>query len=263
MSRIIKVVGVIGVSVTMLGCIRVPTAPEPTSEPMSYQQPSPSNERNPENGYVDPVVLCENIRGSSELPLDCTFSYIDNMPNMVISAANAEILNEAYPQLEEYLAIPFCRAENSARQSLNCWSGELTAWEDIRSDELKVVHIAQACETLSQYDIGVTCDIADFDGIASMVLSFNNQRNTPQILKQVMDIIAKPFCNTTNDMRVPSTIVLVENQRHGRVFDCTHSRWGKVFKIKRRRKRAPRRPQSELSQGGPAAHGGWEYLKER
>ena len=80
----------------------------------------------------------------------------------------------------------------------------------------------QTCSAISKaYDIPVGCEVTDYKGYPTMLLSFSNARAVERYLNVVAEKVALPFCDTLIDAGMDARLVLyVRDMRAASVYAC-------------------------------------------
>ena len=78
------------------------------------------------------------------------------------------------------------------------------------------------CDAISKaYDIPVECDVTDYKGYPTMLLSFSNVRAVENYLNVVAEKVALPFCDTLIDAGLDARLVLyVRDVQAARIYAC-------------------------------------------
>jgi hypothetical protein len=227
---------------------------------------------------VDPVMLCQAVQASEEVPISCAFDLLDGKPFMLLGVRSREVLAATLDDMLKLLVEPFCSAQNAAGEragvlfavgtqarQLDCATLALSDWVETDPVVARTVAIEQGCARLQRADYGVTCSLMDLEGTPAMILSYRRGEQAQQNLPSIAREIGAPFCELTNAANARGAIVFLDDQLTGRIFDCATSDVSAPISYRKERKPAPRPKQQPSGSSQPkyAMAERWELLPVR
>jgi hypothetical protein len=89
------------------------------------------------------------------------------------------------------------------------------------------------CYAISKaYDIPVECDVTDYKGYPTMLLSFSNVRAVENYLEVVAEKVALPFCDTLIEAGLDARLVLyVRDMRAASVYACETGKFSDWMRV--------------------------------
>lgn len=170
---------------------------------------------------------------------------------------------------EEGSGVVFVVARHARR--LDCSTGQLGDWIELREQERQTITIGQACAAVASLSPSVTCELMDLDGIPSMVVGFDSRQNVEASVGALLVQVAGSFCQSAAQAEVRAGLVLLKDRSSAKVYDCNTGQASAWFSVRPQRKTAPPNPAPKSTPrptapyaGGRvvlAGNGGWDLLR--
>jgi hypothetical protein len=145
------------VACQLTGCIVVNQSPpvEATRSTVEQGMPSPSTSSvdqdwRPSN-LSESVALCKKVQEAADVPIECTFTYLEELPVMMVAFPDWSSASEHAPTIVDYLAGPFCTSANSA-------SRKAALFFAMRSEHTGNLYSCETNESSGWFDIGTFRD---------------------------------------------------------------------------------------------------------
>jgi len=241
---------------TVISCLPLALAgcaahPEPPAT--ADDAPAPDADSTPPDEMVSSVARCAAVQQSQELPVSCSFDIVNDRPHMLLGVPNEEVLAANINDMLEQLVAPFCSGQNKANQPsgvifavgtrekvMDCATLQMSDWVETDPVVARTVAIEQACSTVERGNYGVNCSLMDLEGLPALILSYERSQQALNNLVQIAGDVGKPFCELANATNVRATMVFLDEQMTGQLYDCATSQVSKPISFRKQRKPAPR-----------------------
>ena len=267
-----------GLLAVSAGCSRERAEPATASNVQIVLPPENDEEADPETageGQADPVALCHAIQRDSEVPIACTFEYLNGTPNMILGVPSPEVLKANLDSMLDHLVAPFCSTLNDAgqpggvvftigrsyAQRLDCRTRTLSEPVRIDPEVARSVTIGEACRAVSRSGYGVGCSMMELRGIPSLILSYRTEDGSEDLVPTIAEKIGGPFCRATGEARMRGAVVLLRDESDARIYDCSTGQLGDWFSVRKVRKRVSR-PARGVRNDARAVTAGWKLVPE-